>query len=1270
MKLHYSQLVKTKHANESVREILESPITILVGVDEEDAAALAHLNIHSVYDLAASRVFNLAREITMAANDDRSAMAAYGFAPKDATTATEKMTFDDLAAGDIKLLPGIGEQFDDDIQEAIALQTVRDFSLWPPFLAARSILSSLTGDSEERVDDETPPELVPVARQYATEKVFYPKIFIDQISDSASTTEPEELNKKIDISGTDRTNYGFKEPALGALLVFSQSWYPEGLSLGNLLHSMTLAPGESTNLAVVDWARSTASQTDEDIDQTESLAASMSHNRAVSEVQTATAREFTSGQSRVTGSSMTSEAGAAAGGILGGLFGGGVSAGMGTSTTNSTTVSSSSGRRDIAAEMSQNVRDITQQQASSSRSRRASLVYEASEKEREEVSTRTVTNYNHMHPLNMHYYEVVQIYRASVRPESADPVLFLPFEELDFSDERVIVRHRRALRHAALDEYTRSLLTKSMDRLTLTRTLPITADLAEYYQDTQFARPGTFVRHDEVGIEGAMMKGIWNLPANTELVGLEYYSLGTQRTPASVDIFLEDGESPIHISEFTDMGPVAIHSLSPARPLARVGRLEVTLKPNENTNLDQLYLVLQLRVDGKETYLTVGGQVNSTADRVSVFTVSPPTDIEELSQILTDDRLYYSQAIWRTLDPQEIILLLEPYQFEGRRVAEIIEPVALATHGNYVGFKLSIPDNQDNPDDDITVWWDEWLERNFTDRISEDLVALPTGGIHGEAILGRANAAEKLDITRFWDWQESPIPFAPPQIAPVQTGQQKPTEPMKPGSLDAPIINIQTPSALPDPAGLSAVLNTLSTANLFRDMSGLDAAAAIAQHGQTITGEGASNAATLAAQNYQTAAQVYIESLKAALSLLAASQGIPVGAVGGSNSSFGGLLNKAKELDGKASKPAGSGRNTTPSSGAPVGSDGNGGGSLTGGETGGPTPSPSNPDELQRRGVASRLDPIGSVDVSIGQPHIISRTPSVPPVQSLSEKITGQTVESKMLLADFDIDSDALKLEHREALDNLKKLVGYSSEANRKLGRIILIEGRASKSGSNKHNLELSERRAEKVKEYLLSGSSTLSESDINLVRGVGEDQPLSNLGKFEDPSERSVLVEYLTTVGAPTITDPGPTLRKSDHGLRNWSIRFKLNPKVEKDLWLPIASMDVQIKNKTTDKVLTGRIAMGGPMIGISAISSMKSKEWTNWIDIQTVPLQDEEWDGRIFTMVRIGAGAYVGGAESFHFSFPGIIEEDVMELHLNEGSVGAFFGGAIGQLRLESPE
>src|SRR5688572_31339603 len=98
----------------------------------------------------------------------------------------------------------------------------------------------------------------------------------------------------------------------------------------------------------------------------------------------------------------------------------------------------------------------------------------------------------------------------------------------------------------------------------------------------------------------------------------------------------------------------------------------------------------------------------------------------------------------------------------------MVDPRLLAVTGTHAVFRMLLDTAA------RAAWQEELYEWGITgpDSRREDLVPLPTGGVFAEAVLGRSNSAEKLDVTRFWNWQDSPPPFAPPAIASLQAGQQ------------------------------------------------------------------------------------------------------------------------------------------------------------------------------------------------------------------------------------------------------------------------------------------------------------------------------------------------------------------------------------------------------------------------------------------------------------------------------------------------------------------
>ena len=226
---------------------------------------------------------------------------------------------------------------------------------------------------------------------------------------------------------------------------------------------------------------------------------------------------------------------------------------------------------------------------------------------------------------------------------------------------------------------------------------------------------------------------------------------------------------------------------------------------------------------------------------------------------LKSNRLRYNQAIWAAMDQATLALLLADFDFEGRSVLEQIDPTPIALAGNYLVFRMSTePDGAyataqparapTTPEER----WHKWLADHGLDQqnLEAQTVALPSGGVFAEAVLGRANSAEQLDITRFWNWQDSPIPLQPTEILPPSTESRQGVVDLKPGEFSNPMVNIVAPTALPDPTGMSGILAAVSRGDMFRDMSGMDLAAGIARAALDASTTAAGSAGEISAENF------------------------------------------------------------------------------------------------------------------------------------------------------------------------------------------------------------------------------------------------------------------------------------------------------------------------------------------------------------------------------------------------------------------------------------
>ena len=125
-----------------------------------------------------------------------------------------------------------------------------------------------------------------------------------------------------------------------------------------------------------------------------------------------------------------------------------------------------------------------------------------------------------------------------------------------------------------------------------------------------------------------------------------------------------------------------------------------------------------------------------------------------LVQHLADNRLHYSQAVYRELDAAMIAGLLAPFSITMNgtsrsrwcRSPSRRRCASWATHLH----SRSIPTRLNDAE------WRAFMdERGIVIGQSKvDMVPLSSGGIFAEAVLGRFNCAEKLDLSRFFNWQD------------------------------------------------------------------------------------------------------------------------------------------------------------------------------------------------------------------------------------------------------------------------------------------------------------------------------------------------------------------------------------------------------------------------------------------------------------------------------------------------------------------------------------
>lgn len=263
--------------------------------------------------------------------------------------------------------------------------------------------------------------------------------------------------------------------------------------------------------------------------------------------------------------------------------------------------------------------------------------------------------------------------------------------------------------------------------------------------------------------------------------------------------------------------------------------------------------------------------------------------------------------MWLSLTPGEVLGLARTrYQFKGELICDRLDPTPVAITGNYLAYRWRF-------DDAIRS---QQFKKRFVEPFVGDpdrelatvktTVAVPTGGVFAEAVLGQSVAAEKIDLSRFWNWKDSMIPILPTSINPLNsatpTVQNLSAEP---GKLDESAAKLGPMQDLPAPSGFQALAETMR-AQIFRDMSGQTMLQALAEATTKAAASGSSEAAKLASENYKAGLDFVKEMAPKVMEALAAPETGGVSMLagklnateGGGTSLLGGMLN-AKGADSK-----------------------------------------------------------------------------------------------------------------------------------------------------------------------------------------------------------------------------------------------------------------------------------------------------------------------------------------------------------------------------------
>jgi Putative amidase domain len=638
----------------------------------------------------------------------------------------------------------------------------------------------------------------------------------------------------------------------GFINEYRLSFIPIGHALGQIIYSMPLAPGETVNLAVIDWMRRDDALRTEDTKLDEKLTHEQHRDRTISETVNAAVKEYQHGSSFMAG--IAGSYGAALGTS-------GVGAAIGLAGSLGGSTSNSSGTRDIAAKTTQKLSDNINQASTAMRELHSTVVVHSTQNEHEAIETRTVVNYNHSHSLTILYYEVLRHFRVVTEFVGRRPALLTnihggitnfvspPIGKSHHEIKWQVICDNRKLLEAALldDRYKegfdiverqrhRNFVAKVVGTLPTPKSppdppLPQGPEFRFFVFDIKTGGMSADIKDNQQDIE--VNARLW--PTGIQLRGGG--NVDRLSNPGAFTFNDTNNSFVGHVPEWQSKGTDGIERKRWSIWWGEIDMITIWCH-QQNTDVSFRHItVTAIDVDGNKHELVnkeyeFGDLVLTNDWNIDLPTLRPQplppppgrpaAEIEEdakfleFTEHLLNNRAHYERALRLGSTPAQRAFELANLKVNGdASLLEKVDSRPLEVLGDYVSYPCIDPNWSKMIMDKI-----EALKLPAIEPI-ERLVTLPTRGVFSEAKLGHCNASEEIDETRFWRWDEHPIPHSAPEIAAIEAGKHTVKDPnLQSTPFPQSLVNIVNPPNAPDPTGLASAMNVLAASNIFRDMSG------------------------------------------------------------------------------------------------------------------------------------------------------------------------------------------------------------------------------------------------------------------------------------------------------------------------------------------------------------------------------------------------------------------------------------------------------------------
>lgn len=248
------------------------------------------------------------------------------------------------------------------------------------------------------------------------------------------------------------------------------------------------------------------------------------------------------------------------------------------------------------------------------------------------------------------------------------------------------------------------------------------------------------------------------------------------------------------------------------------------------------------------------------------------------------------------------------------------------------------------------------------------------------------------------------------------------------------------------------------------------------------------------------------------------------------------------------------------------------------------------------------------------------------PLKNLKRTFTGQRVErveqrTSSYVIGFGVDSSALSAEHTDVLATPITFLRAHPEST-----VISVIGRASQTGPDANNRQLSRHRADRVRAYLIA--SGVAEDRVGPVVFHGSEDPLVNVPGREDEMNRSVelVIEWVNVLADAAFQAGGSMNWKLD-----LTVTFGLGAGIGGQYQIGTLTNLTTGEHRAVSAAILG-LDIGESMFVTAAASGGLPVGNDGEFSMPTPPgAVDFDWfDNRFIVLTSVGVSAIVGADHS----------------------------------------